>query len=144
MVVLVVEGIGLAKLFLGLTHNRPVDFLIAMLIAALIAMSIAIKPSAKLTSLGTAFLKRLEEHFEWLKEAVKGKEKPGIDPAYAFAIFGTTVLAGTLLYSSFSEAFPGKTPGGCGGGSCGGSGCSGGGGGSGCSGGGCGGCGGGD
>lgn len=141
-VLAVVEGTGLVKLLLGISNNRPVGFLIALLGIALVAIPIALKPSSKLTPLGKAFLTRLEEHFAWLKEAVKGREKPGVDPAYAFAIFGTTVLAGTLLYSSFSEAFPGKTPGGCGGSSCGGSSCSGGG----CSGGGggCGGCGGGD
>ena len=135
----IVEGIGVTKLLLGIANNRPVGFLSAMLVIALIAFSIALKPSSRITPLGKAFLKRMEEHFEWLKEAVKGKESRGIDPAYAFAIFGTSVLAGTLLYSSFGEAFPGKTPGGCGGSSCGGSSCSGGG----CSGGGCGGCGGG-
>ena len=140
-ILVMIEGIGISKLMLGLSHHKPVGFLIFMLFTALFAISISLRPSSKLTPLGRAFLKRLEEHFAWLKDAVKDKEKPGIDPAYAFAIFGTTILAGTLLYAPFSEAFPARSPGGCGGGSCGGSSCSGGG----CSGGGgCGGCGGGD
>lgn len=138
-----VMGIGITKLYLGLIYNRPVFILALLLPVALFLLIILLKPWTKLTPLGKQFLKRLEQHFEWLKEAVKGHEKPGVDPAYAFAIFGTTVLAGTLLYASFSEAFPSRTSSnsGCGGGSCGGSSCSGGG----CSGGGgCGGCGGGD
>ncbi|MBI5485107.1 MAG: TIGR04222 domain-containing membrane protein [Deltaproteobacteria bacterium] len=140
-VLVAVEGIGITKLLLGLSHDKPVAFLAIMMVVAFLAVSIALNPSTKLTPLGKAFLKKLEEHFGWLKDAVKDKEAPGIDPAYAFAIFGTTVLAGTLLYAPFSEAFPARTTGGCGGSGCGGSGCGGGG----CSGdGGCGGCGGGD
>jgi uncharacterized protein (TIGR04222 family) len=134
-----VEGIGAAKFAFGIIHQKPSGVLAAMMFIALIAISIALKPTSRITPLGTAYLKRMEEHFEWLKDAVKGKESRGIDPAYAFAIFGTTVLAGTLLYSSFSDAFPGSPSGGCGGSSNSSDGDSG----SGCSGGGCGGCGGG-
>ncbi len=135
-----VEGIGIAKAVMGIARHRPSAFLVIMLVVSLFAFLLSLRPYAKLTPLGTLFLKKAEEHFAWLKEAVKGDQKPGIDPAYAFALFGTVALAGTLLYAPFSEAFPGRTAGGCGGSSCGGSGCSGGG----CSGGGCGGCGGGD
>lgn len=139
MMVLVI-GTGLAKLELGLRFGMPTMFLLIMLPFAFMAILIGIRPYEKLTLLGRQYLKRLEEHFAWLQEAVKNGEKPAVDPAYAFAIFGTAVLAGTLLYSSFCEAFPSQTTGGCGGGSCGGGSCSGGG----CSGGGgCGGCGGG-
>jgi len=132
--------IGLAKLELGLKFGMPSIFLLIMLPFVLLALLIGIRPYEKLTGMGKQYLKRLEQHFAWMQDAVKSGEKPAVDPAYAFAIFGTAVLAGTLLYSTFCEAFPSQTSGGCGGGSCGGGSCSGGG----CSGGGgCGGCGGG-
>jgi uncharacterized membrane protein YgcG len=129
---------------LGIIHHRPSAFLFLMLPLAFIAISLSLKPASRLTPAGKSYMKRLSEHFAWLQEAVKDKEEPGMDPAYAFAIFGTVVFAGTVLYAPFCEAFPGRTTGGCGGGSCGGSGCSGGScSGGGCGGGGCGGCGGG-
>jgi uncharacterized protein (TIGR04222 family) len=139
-VIAVVMTIGLAKVELGIRFGMPTIFLLIMLPFVLLSLLVALRPYDKLTPLGKKFLNRLEEHFGWLKDAISSGEKPAIDPAYAFAIYGTTILAGTLLYAQFSEAFPSRLSSGCGGGSCGGGSCSGGG----CSGGGgCGGCGGG-
>jgi uncharacterized protein (TIGR04222 family) len=117
-----VLGIGVSKLCLGLIHNKPSEYLIVMILLAALSLyfSVIRCSQERLSPAGRQFMNRLEAHFAWLKEAIKGERKPGIDPAYAFALFGTTILAGTLLFSSFSEAFPGRTIGGCGGGACGG------------------------
>lgn len=139
-VIAVTCAIGGTKLLLGLLHHRPTGFLLLMLAAALPVVFLVMRPAARLTPRGKAFLKRLEEHFGWLKEELGNRQAPAMDPAYVLAVFGAAAVAGTLLYAPFGEAFPARQPGGCGGGSCGGSGCGGGG----CGGGGCGGCGGGD
>ena len=145
----VIGSVGGAKLYLGITHNRPAGFLAVLLIISLIVLLVILKPWSILTKLGRNYIKALEEHFLWLKESVKLERIPeGIDPAFYIAIFGVGILAGTSLYGLFGKAFPsskargGFFGGGCGCffvGGCGGGGCGGGG----CGGGGCGGCGGG-
>jgi uncharacterized protein (TIGR04222 family) len=142
-ILFVMYSVGGTKCALGFINGRPTVFLVLMLAAALPAVFAVMKPADTLTATGRAYVKRLEEHFGWLKEEMQKQEKPEIDPAYAFAVFGVAAVAGTLLYVPFSEAFPSRQSGGCSGGSCSGGSCSGGGcGGGGCGGGGCGGCGG--
>jgi uncharacterized protein (TIGR04222 family) len=140
VVLVLIYSIGVTRYFSGIENHRPVGFLVFMLVAALPVVLTVLRPWEKVTATGRGYIQRLEEHFGWLKSEMGKREKPGIDPAYAFAIFGTAAVAGTLLYAPFGEAFPSRQSSGCGGGSCGGSSCSGGS----CGGGGCGGCGGGD
>lgn len=138
--------VGGTKLYFGITRNRPVVFLIILLIGSLVILFRILNPTAISTRIGRRYLKALEKHFDWVKESLQSNKIPeGVDPAFSVAVFGIGSLAGVSLYNPFSEIFPARKPtwwcpGACGGGGCGGGGCGGGGCGGGC--GGCGGCGG--
>ncbi len=143
-IVIVIAG-GL-KFYLGMIHDKPVIFLIILMIISGIALFLLARPGEKLTRLGKQYINNLQEHFKWFRESFEKNERPeGIDPALPFAVFGLTIVAGIPLYNHFAEAFPmskeaSSWTGGCGGGcagGCDGGGCDGGG----CDGGGCGGCG---
>jgi uncharacterized protein (TIGR04222 family) len=119
-VLAVVYGVGGLKLALGIAHHRPFGFLLFMMIIALPVIIIVLSPYGTLTFAGKTYLKRLDNHFAWVRDDLQNGREPQIDPAYAFALFGVTALAGSLLYADFAEAFPRRTPGGCGGSGCGG------------------------
>jgi len=135
---IIIVGTGGTKMAMGIMRGRPVGFLLILLIISVIVLFIAVKPGmTRPTGLGQRYLKSLKKEFEELKSGI-GKNMLPADTslAFAFAVFGTGILAGADQFKPFSEAFARGTgsSGGCG------SGCSGGCGG----GGGCGGCGGGD
>jgi len=130
-----VYAVGGGKCLLGLLNHKPTGFLIVMLILTLPLVLLALKPWQRLTAQGETYRIRLAEHFAWMKQELAGEEAPQFDPAYAVAVFGTAVVAGTLLYATFDLAFPTPVRGdwssdsgssGCGGSSCGGGGCGGG------------------
>lgn len=134
---------ALPKLLLGYMRNRPVGYLIALLIISIIGLLFITKPFKKqrITSLGKDFLKDLKENFSWLKDQSIDKDK--FNPALCMAIFGIASLALLPNFTDFFSVFPYRTSftgdtGGCSYG-CGGS--DSGGDGGGCGGGGCGGCG---
>lgn len=138
---LIIAGFGGTKLFMGISRNKPVGFLVVELIISFIVLMTALRPwRLKPTRLGYRYLKRLKKHFSWMQEHLSNKDHyTGIDPVFAVAVFGVSPLIGSPLFDPFGKVFrTGSTnqSGGCGGSS----GCSGGGGGGGC--GGCGGCGG--
>lgn len=138
VILLLILGVGLTKLSFGIYYGKPVLFLIILLIIFMGA-TLTILQLTHTTQLGRRYLKKLNEHFAWIKSESPDK----FDPTLAVAIFGVTVLAGFSPFSPFEQAFAGtatsgsSSNGGCGGGCGGGSGDGGGGGG------GCGGCGGG-
>jgi uncharacterized protein (TIGR04222 family) len=140
LVLFLILGIGLTKLFFGFYYDKPILFLVILLIIFTFIVFRVLKPTLT-TRLGRRYLKKLNDHFAWVKSAPSDK----LDPTLTIAIFGVTALASFTEFSSFEQAFAGTaapgsaSSGGCGGG-CGGDSSSGGGG----CGGGCGGCGGGD
>lgn len=120
---LIIIGVGGTKLLLGILRDRPVLFLIILLIASVIAVFVILDPSSNPTSLGRRYLKETEKHFGWLKKLVKnGQMLEGIDPSLVIAIFGVGVLAGSTLYRPYQGVFSpvNQQGGGCGGGGCGG------------------------
>ena len=133
-----VLGLGGIKLFLGISNDKPVAFLVIFMIIVGIFLIIKLVKSGKLHSnLGKKYQKAQQKHFEWVKDKVKnGKIPEGIDPAIPIALFGTSVLAGAFAFDAFYRPIRNTHSGSDGGGGCGG-GCGGGG-----CGGGCGGCGG--
>lgn len=134
----VAYALGGSKCYLGLTHHKPTGFLIVLLVVTLPVVLWTLQPWQRLTPQGIAYQKRLEEHFAWLKAELAETEKPALDPAYAVAIFGPAVVAGSLLFATFSNAFPAPMnsggwnnsghdrSGGCSSSSCSGGGCGGG------------------
>ncbi len=140
LAVLWLLGIGLYKVQIGLANDRPVIFLIVMMVLAVIAIITALFP--RLTPRGKAMLADMKSLYGDLRSRQSRGQSPGLQKSEAVliaAVFGIGAL-GAFDYAYAKELFPRanqSSSGGCGS-SCG-SGC-----GSGCGGGGCGGCGGGD
>lgn len=135
---------GGTKLFFGIQRNKPVIFLVLLLIISLISLLVVLKPTSKYrqSALSKRFIKRLEEHYSWMVNDLKnGKGFIDYNPAISYAIWGGAAIAGILFFKTFKNAFYEGSIGGCSGnswdcGDCSDGGCSGG------CGGGCGGCGG--
>lgn len=135
-----IAALGGLKLYLGLTHGKPVAFLVISIVVSEFVLLLIFKNGKTLTKAGRDYLKEIRERFKW---TLKRKTLPkGVDLSFLVALYGAGHLSVISLYPQYSEAFRRTAAGtGCSGG-CGSSGgCSGGNSG-GCSGGGCGGCGG--
>lgn len=134
----VIAALGAIKLYLGISHGKPVAFLVILLLLSEVFLFFMFRRGRGLTRLGRASLKDLRERFRW---TLKRKKLPqGVDLSFLVALYGAGHLAVSSLYPQYSEAFRRNATGssGCSGGCGGGSSDSGSGG---CSGG-CGGCGG--
>ena len=138
---LVLLCLAVPRLLMGMQANRPVEYLvITSAVGGMIGLAIALAGSLRLSNRGAALLAKQKDRHAALKAGTKW-ESSG-DAGMAVALFGTAVLAGTLI-APLQTWYPRQTSeassGGCGSG-CGASGDSGGdGGGGGCGGGGCGG-----
>ncbi|MCC6274424.1 MAG: TIGR04222 domain-containing membrane protein [Leptospiraceae bacterium] len=138
----VISGLGITKLVLGLSHDKPVLFLFFLLPVVIGGSIFSVRP-LYVTKSGKMLLKELTKEYQWLKTSLQNNEQTGgINPGLAVAIFGVSFLAGCTAYSFFTEAYnirSNSSSGGCGSSGCSSSSCGGGS----CGGGGCGGCGGG-
>jgi uncharacterized protein (TIGR04222 family) len=142
--------VGGAKLMLGIERDKPVFFLILLLVGTWYAWSWTRKRKVRwATRLGQRYLKALEAHYAPLKtQAADGKLPEGVGYGLLPAIFGIGLLSTITAFEPFKTAF---TPvhggwslggdgrgdggsdsggsdgggGGCGGGGCGGGGCGG-------------------
>jgi uncharacterized protein (TIGR04222 family) len=132
--------LGLMKIQVGMSRNRPVSFLVILcILSALIAVAfLAVRPLR--SRRGDRVLGRLKHENAALQYAAQPESAglAGDDLALAVALFGTSILVAGPLAGLRAALLPPPSSGsggGCGGGSsCGGGGCGGGGGG-------CGGCG---
>lgn len=135
--------LGGSKMYFGFMRNKPVAFLILLMIISLIALFLIIRPQKiKTSTLGEKFLKLVKIRFEYLKSSSEKSVVSDSNLLYGVAAFGITAFLGSQIGSLLDNPYifeqMGRTASdgtGCGGG------CSGGCGGGGC-GGGCGGCGG--
>lgn len=94
--------IGLIKLGLGISQDKPVAFLLVALIMFFITLKILV-PS-KLSLLGKDFLEALPTRFDWIRHKLDTPAQlRGIDPAFAIAALGVTVLAGSMLFEEFQQ-----------------------------------------
>lgn len=153
MLILALLALGIAKIYVGISRNRPVEILIFLcIVTAAIAVPFIAKRPLR-TRRGDRVLGKIKSQNAALEETAStgAKYLSDEDLTLAFALFGPAVLAGGTLTNLRTALFPPPRQSdgwfhGCGsagsscGSSCGGaSGCGGGG----CGGGGCGGCGGG-
>ena len=131
-------GLGIAKIFIGISRDKPVGFLIFMCIIAFFISLQFLAPVYR-SRYGDRVMNRLQADFKHLKTADSETEALPL----AFALFGVVVLASDPIFMNLHQMFlpSGGDGGGGGGGGSGGS-DGGEGGGGGCGGGGCGGCGG--
>jgi uncharacterized protein (TIGR04222 family) len=85
-------ALGLAKLQVGIARDRPVGFLIAFLIASVVALLFRVFGTDRRTKAGIAVLKDVQQRSERLKRAPTSDET-----GTAVALFGTAVLVGSPL-----------------------------------------------
>jgi uncharacterized protein (TIGR04222 family) len=94
--------IGIVKLGFGIAKGKAVGFLIIALIVFFIVIKILV-PS-KLSLLGKEFLEALPTRFDWIRHKLDAPEQlRGIDPAFAIAALGVSVLAGSMLFDTFQQ-----------------------------------------
>jgi len=121
-------GFGAVKLAMGLHYQRPVVFIVILLLLSILAFLLFVRPMRLQTELGISYLKSLSERLSWMK---KSGRDTSLHPAYGFAVFGAAVLGNSVfdqyLNQNDSTSSSGCS-GGCGGGGGGCGGCGGGGG----------------
>ncbi len=147
----VVSSIGVVKIGVGISRQRPVEILILLTIVSIVAMFLFFFVPARRSRRGDAVLMRMHAENAALQTQARQNASGlnGNDVALAVGLFGMAVLAGSTfggLSFTLQRTFNRMPGGGDSFGSsssCGGAGGCGGGGGGGCGGGGCGGCGGG-
>jgi uncharacterized protein (TIGR04222 family) len=122
---LLLFGLGLAKVQVGVARDRPVGFLVVFLVVTAVFVLLRVFLTSRRTKGGMAVLKQAQRNSERLKRAPTAAEM-----GTAVALYGTAVLVG----SPFAALHGMRYGQGDGGGSSdgGGSGCGGGGGGGGC------------
>lgn len=147
LVVLAATLFGVIKIFVGLARDRPVLYLLMLVLVSLVPAVLFFVKAAFRSRRGDAALQQWKHENAALEYATRkrGAELADADLLLAMGLFGMGVLAGGPLARlpkalaaptpSYSSGSSGSSS--CGGGSCGGGGCGGG-----CGGGGCGGCGG--
>jgi uncharacterized protein (TIGR04222 family) len=123
--------LGVAKLAMGLANDRPVSYLIGLIIVSIYLEPWLLIFHGKQSQLGKEYIKILVNNYGWLRRSFENWKFPwGIDPSYPVAVFGISELDGPSFFVSFVEALTlprgsvGFWEGGCGG--CGGCGCGGG------------------
>lgn len=127
-----IAAFGGLKLYLGVTHGKPVAFLVIFLLVSELVLFFIFKKGKGLTRGGRDYLKNLRERFKWT--LTRQTLPQGVDPAYLVALYGAGHMSVSFLYPQYSEAFKRNAAsssgcsGGCGGGCSGSSsgGCSGG------------------
>jgi uncharacterized protein (TIGR04222 family) len=122
--------IGLTRLAIGISRDKPVGFLVLMGILGILVIVWAGKPG-RLSRRGRAYLNSIRTKWQWLQQSRFGQDW---SPTLAAGVFGFGVLSGTE-WSSLSDSFrrsrhssitgndgcgAGCGSGGCGGGGCGG------------------------
>ena len=106
LILIVVGGI---KIYLGFMRERPIGFLVFLLITSVVVLYKLLNPfeAYGLSQLGRRFLNDQEKQFGWAKDSFKLNQQPeGLDIAMIFAVFGIGVLKDTPLYGAFAKAFP--------------------------------------
>lgn len=89
---LLLIGFGAIKWQIGVARDKPVGFLVALLVVTAVIALIRMLVVDRRTKGGLAALSTARERFERLRRAPAGGEA-----ALAVALFGTTVLAGSAL-----------------------------------------------
>lgn len=131
--------VGVTKLYLGILRDKPVFFLVFLLIISILAVFSVIKPyNIKHSALGKKLINITSKRFEWLKTKNNNSLMLDDNLLYGIAIFGISAFLGSTLgqllknpvlletyaVSNSSNGY-GCSGAGCGGG-CGGGGCGGG------------------
>jgi uncharacterized protein (TIGR04222 family) len=153
LVAAIAPVIGIMKIMVGISRDRPVSNLVGLCFVSLIVILIVFVRKPGRSRYGDAVLSQLQEHYDHMRHLGHHHAVVSTNElAVAIGLFGMTTLVGSDLgFLATSMRTPPSSSSGCSGsigscssgGSCGGGGGGDGGGGGGCGGGGCGGCGGG-
>ena len=98
-------AVGGAKLYLGVVNNKPVVFLVILLLAVPAALWLAAWPMDRLTALGRRHLADLKSHFAWVKSSMNNnRDVDTTNMAFALAVFGAGALSAGVLYDLYNKA----------------------------------------
>lgn len=100
--------LGGTKLLLGISRNKPIILLSVLMVVAIVLLFKVLKPNEMLTSLGRKYVKELTDHFVWMKACLKdnssGKQLD-FDPSLGIAVYGVSIVAGSVLFASYNQVF---------------------------------------
>ncbi|MCC2656088.1 MAG: hypothetical protein K0Q76_1196 [Panacagrimonas sp.] len=94
---LLLFGLGVAKIAVGISRDRPVGFLVALSIVALIMAVVFLRSTTRMTGAGRRALARTRSDHAAAMRAPRQQ-----DMAIAVALLGTTALAGTA-YAAYHD-----------------------------------------
>ncbi|GAB6093865.1 hypothetical protein JCM14469_01170 [Desulfatiferula olefinivorans] len=99
--------IGIRRVIHGIVHDRPVGFLLMLMVVVLYVLYTVLRPLPRSrTRLGDRFLAKARSHFAWMEDAMTRGDLPeGVDPALPLSLFGPKVLAGLTAFALFHGAF---------------------------------------
>jgi len=101
IVLLMFSGI---KLYLGIVRDKPVAFLVMLMILSIIILYSVINPTAsKPTLLGIKFIKASNARFEYMKKAPDESIMADNSLLYGVALFGIGAFAATSAGSAFAD-----------------------------------------
>lgn len=100
--------LGGTKLLLGISRNKPIILLSVLMVVAIVLLFKVLKPNELLTSLGRKYIKELTDHLVWMKACLKNNSSGNqldFDPALGIAVYGVSIVAGSVLFSSYNQVF---------------------------------------
>ena len=99
-------AVGGTKLYYGIINDRPVVFLVVLLVVFWVVGFMAIAPgSLQQSALGRKFLEQSRTRFEWLKKAENANQLLyDNNLLYGIALFGFSAFAGTALGNELNTA----------------------------------------
>jgi uncharacterized protein (TIGR04222 family) len=95
------------KVDLGLMYNKPVGFLLVMMLLLPFGVFLILQPFKARTRFGNSYIKKVTVHFNWLADRFTqpdSKNSAALDSALGVAIFGVSILAFTGGFGGY-QAF---------------------------------------
>ena len=102
---LLIVGLGGTKLYWGIHYEKPITFLIVLLLLSIILLFRVTRPNKVVhsTTLGRELLNASKKRFEWMKNKATKKKRKGQlseqEILYTFSAFGSSAL----LFTPFGE-----------------------------------------
>jgi len=126
IIILMLLFLGITKLVLGISNERPVGFLVLLMILSQVILALATNSKKTLlTDYGKRFMEKTENRFAHLRQQKAEGEFSDGELLFAVAVFGSAPFWFGYSFAGTSSSFlaDGYTSTGCSGGGCGNSGC---------------------
>ncbi|MCA9096157.1 MAG: TIGR04222 domain-containing membrane protein, partial [Planctomycetaceae bacterium] len=96
--------LGGAKIYVGLARNRPVDFLVILVVLTLLIGALFLFRCSRITRLGRRRIKQLtSDHSEWKQPGLINESISPVSAAWAVALFGPAILDYTSLRNLYED-----------------------------------------